>query len=321
MKATLKVFGVLFVIFILTLLGFIVFPNDFHKPNECLSSSDSTFSVMTFNIDATKQQKNSPQKLKLFRELLEKEKPSILCLQELSLNNKEIIEMLDSIYGICDSLSYADKKWRFLFYSRYPIRNFQRYKCYSELDTTNFDSKLLTEYKIISKQIPIMSAEFEVFKGKWITLYSGHLRSSAYSNARRSMGENTPWVKGIPLYWKNYKFGKQIRDFEAENIRRYIDKNLLESKPVIIAGDLNDWNNSDCLNNLIENNNESYSLKDSWKEGGKGWGFTYFGWNLRLTLDHILYSKDFKLIDVKVVDCDISDHRPLISLFQLHHNQ
>ena len=57
-------------------------------------------------------------------------------------------------------------------------------------------------------------------------------------------------------------------------------------------------------------------LKDAWWEGGNGFGWTYFGWHLRLRLDHILYSDELELVDVKVIDSDLSDHKPLMARFK-----
>lgn len=47
------------------------------------------------------------------------------------------------------------------------------------------------------------------------------------------------------------------------------------------------------------------------------WASLNYGWHFRLRLDHLLYSDDFELIDVKVVDNYLSDHRPLIVTFRL----
>lgn len=96
-----------------------------------------------------------------------------------------------------------------------------------------------------------MSAEFEVQPDKWVTVFSGHLRSSAYSTARRSMSKDSHWWEGIPLYYRNYKVGKRIRDYQARNVRRFIDDARAEGKMVIVAGDLNDWCASTTLNTLM----------------------------------------------------------------------
>lgn len=244
--------------------------------------------------------------------MIERERPDILCFQELSFDNlKKIKPQLDSIYGPCDILKGDNQLWRLRFYSRYKLRNFRKYHCIGEIDSVGLDSNFLQHYHSIRKQLPIMSAEFEIEPGRWVAVFSGHLLSSGYSTARRSMDKDACWFDGLSLYKRNYIIGKRIRDYEAQNIRLYVDENRAESKPVIVAGDLNDWCGSDCLNTLMGDD-----LKDAWWEGGNGFGWTYFGWHLRLRLDHILYSDELELVDVKVIDTDISDHKPLVVRFR-----
>lgn len=314
---------VVFRLFPLIILGGILYyvSENIQCSNDSYATKGTTFSIMTFNLNAGDSLNFLPQKQANLKKIIEKEHPSILCLQELSFKNHEKIRnYLDSIFGKCEVLNSADHKWRFLFYSRFPIRNFQRLNCRGSIDTTDFDKKLLDEYKIIRSQIPMMSAEFEVAPNKWITIFSGHLRSSAYSTARRSMGENTMWCAGIPLYWHNYLIGKRIRDYEAQNIRRYVDYALRQNKKTFVVGDLNDWCGSNCLDILMGYGKEDKSLmlKDAWQEGGSGMGFTYYGWHLRLRLDHILYSNNVLLENVKVVDSNMSDHKPLIAKFWIN---
>ena len=274
----------------------------------------NAFTIMSFNVNATDSVRfNRDIQLRLFN-LLEREKPDFICFQDLSFENlKKIKPQLDSIYGTCDTLKGDNQLWRLRFYSHLPIRNFKRYHCEGVIDTLGLDSVELKEYQGMKRQMPIMSAEFEVQPGKWITLFSGHLRSSAYSTARRSMSRDSHWWEGMPLYYRNYKVGKRIRDYQARNVRRFIDEARAEGKTVIVAGDLNDWCGSTTLNTLMGGGKNA--LKDAWWEGGNGFGFTYQGWHLRLRLDHILYSDGLELKDVKVVDSDLSDHRPLVADF------
>lgn len=318
MKKVAKIIGLFVLLFAFVISSIYVLPNDWHDADCWFETNDSTFSIMTFNLDAGDSLHFLSDKQERLIALIEKEKPSILCLQELSFDNHDKLKpFLEKTYGKCDSLSYADGKWRFLFYSRFSIRNFKRLSCDEDMNTTGFDGKLISEYEMRKKQMPIMSAEFEVVSGRWITLYSGYMRSSAYSTARRSMEKDVSWIEGIPLYYRNYRNGKRIRDYEARCVRSYIEQTMSEGNPVIVAGDLNDWCGSDCLDMLMYGDDDGCELTDAWNEKGRGWGFTYSGWHMRLTLDHILYSKDFELLDVKVVDTDISDHRPLMGLFRL----
>lgn len=277
-----------------------------------VDSEKKTFSILTFNIAAYDTLKFTTSLRTGLLELIKQEQPDIICFQELSYENlKKIKPRLDSIYGTCLELDGKDiEVHRGKFYSSLTMRNFKRYHCEGDIDTLGLDSLELKEYHQMKLQMGVMSAEFEVKQGKWITLFSGHLRSSAYSTARRSMNKDASWFQGISLYKRNYKVGKRIRDYEAENVRRFIDEARVEGKPVIVAGDLNDWCGSDCLNVLMRND-----LKDAWWEGGCGFGWTYFGWHMRLRLDHILYSDDLELVDVKVVDSDLSDHKPLVANF------
>lgn len=277
---------------------------------------------MTFNVDSFADTVNFDECFqRRLLDLIEREKPDFLCFQELSFDNlKKIKPQLDSIYGYCDLLKGDNQLLRLHFYSRYQLRNFRKYHSTGEIDSLDFDKNTLQYYHSIRKQLPMLSAEFEIEPGRWATVFSGHLRSSAYSTARRSMDKDDSWFEGLSLYWRNYKIGKRIRDYEADNVRRYIDDARSEGKPVIVAGDLNDWSGSDCLNTLMGLNGFNGSkdeLKNAWWEGGNGFGWTYVGWHLRLRLDHILYSEELELVDVKVIDSDLSDHKPLVAKFFL----
>lgn len=274
---------------------------------------EKTVSIMTFNIAAYDSASFPLSKQEELLELIKHEKPDILCFQEMSFETLGMIKpQLDSIYGPCEVLRGDDQMWRLMFYSHLPLRNFRRHKCEGEFDTTDLTEEENLMIEQSQKQMGVMSTEFEVEPGKWVTVFSGHLRSSAYSTARRSMAGDASWFEGISLYKRNYEVGKRIRDYEAENVRRFVNDARKDGMPVIVAGDLNDWCGSDCLNTLM-----GKDLKDAWQEGGRGLGWTYFGWHLRLRLDHILYSDELELVDVKVIDSDLSDHKPLVTRFKV----
>ena len=308
-----------FVLALVTLCLVFAF-NEYYKVfayNSCdKHESRLSFSLMTFNVDAYDTLDfNMEFKEKLIKEV-SRQHPDVLFFQELSVKNFNRLESrLDSIYGMSDSVKEDNIFGRYGFYSHFPIRNLIRYHCEGTIDTSDFDSLELKEYDMMRKSMSVMSAEFEVQPSKWITIFSGHLRSSAYSTARRSMSKDSHWWEGIPLYYRNYKVGKRIRDYQARNVRRFIDEARAEGKTVVLAGDLNDWCGSTTLNTLMGEGENA--LKDAWWEGGNGFGFTYHGWHLRLRLDHILYSDGLELQDVKVIDSDLSDHRPLKASFIL----
>ena len=155
---------------------------------------------------------------------IEKYDPDILCLQELSKKQfKKIHVPLDSIFCYSDEMSINKEAYRFWIYSKRNIRNFKRYKCVIDIDNLGFDRLQLDEIEKIKKAMPVFSADIEVNPDRWITVFACHLRSSAYSTARRSMEKGSSWFDGLSLYINNYKMGKKIRDYEAENIRIILD--------------------------------------------------------------------------------------------------
>lgn len=275
--------------------------------------AEGSFRVMTWNVNATMGTEDVEYVRNGLIAEIEKQDPDILCFQELSLIIfKQIQNSLDSIFGYTDSMVIKREPSRFRLYSKKPIRNFKQYKCETEIDVTGFDSLHLEEIKKLKKGMPVYSAEVEVQPGQWITVFNCHLRSSAYSTARRSMEEGSSWSDGISLYLDNYKIGKKIRDYEANNLRIFLDTLEAVDTPIIIAGDFNDWSGSYSLSTIRDG-----KYKDAWWNGGLGLGITYDEWHLKLRLDHILFSQHFDYYIVEVDDNSISDHYPLFVDFEL----
>ena len=269
-----------------------------------------TFRVMTYNINATLDDKDIEAfKTSLIDEIV-KYSPDILCLQEMSSTLYKCVHTsLDSIFGYNESNNKEPSQY--LIYSKRPVKDYKRYPYVLQFDSIG--SKSLKVYSTKLKWgLPVYSAEIEVEPDKWIIFFSVHLRSSAYSTARRSMGEDASWIKGLPMYFENYRDGRKIRNYEVENIRHHLEALEAEDKPILIAGDFNDWSGSNCMIKIRKG-----LYKDAWWEGGFGFGITYDEWHLKLRLDHILYSRHFRLENVYVEKSEFSDHRPLIADFSL----
>ena len=110
--------------------------------------------------------------------------------------------------------------------------------------------------------------------------------------------------------YDQYNDAQAKRCFQAH----WIKEAVLESKhPVIVMGDMNDFNCSAPLDTLI-----SSGLMDAWWEGGNGYGCTFHAGWMRLRIDHILHSKELKLESIKVIDTDLSDHNPVVAEFGLN---
>ncbi len=281
------------------------------QKGEEIEKAEGSFRVMTWNVNGPVDDEDGTVKKGILEEI-ERLEPDILCFQELLPQAfREMKVSLDSIFGYTDSMAIKKEPQRYWIYSKKPIRNFRQYKCITEIDTEGFDSLQLEEIIKLKKQMPIYSAEIEVKPNQWITVFACHLRSSAYSTARRSMEVGSSWSDGIPLYLENYKTGKRIRDYEADNFRIYLDSLDAINTPIIIVGDFNDWSGSYCMNTIRDGR-----YKDAWWEGGFGFGITYDEWNLMLRLDHIIYSSHFEMENANVEKNPYSDHYSLLTEFK-----
>ena len=274
--------------------------------------SKRSFRVMTYNANATLGDENiETVKSGLLKEI-QKQSPDILCLQELSSTIiKAVLPSIDSLFVYKDSMFVKNKPSRYLIFSKKPVRNINRLTYDLQIDSLGFytTKDVIKSFKY---GMPTYSAEIEILPDKWITFVAVHLRSSAYSTARRSMNDDASWMDGLPLYYQNYKTGQTIRNYQANILRLHLGVLEAEDTPVIIAGDFNDWSGSYCMNTIRDG-----KYQDAWWEGGLGLGITYDGWHLKLRLDHILYSHHFKLENVYVEKSKFSDHRPLVADFTL----
>lgn len=121
--------------------------------------------------------------------------------------------------------------------------------------------------------------------------------------------DSTDSISKVKTFWGRYRKAQIKRNEDISNIK----KTILECQlPVILMGDMNDFNASAPMDSL-----KDAGMKNAWWEGGLGYGATYHeGW-LRLRIDHIYYCNKLKLEDVKVVHTNLSDHNLLIADFSI----
>lgn len=321
---------VTFVALLLTLnYRYKLYPVHQSEPNE----SEHSFRIITYNVNGKAIADSSSSNTLGFMQIIRKHDPDILCLQELNhVTFKQYRDSLDNYFSYTNEQKKDLGSNRYALYSKFPIRNLTQLHCLGVVDVPDADSvsdKWVTKFK---KKMPVFSADLEVEPGKWITVFSCHLRSNDYSVARREMKEDSAsWIDGIPLYRKNYIQGKAIRNWQVQTIRHHVDSLLSRNIPVIVTGDFNDFCGSDCLDLLMygkgqKANDEmlmpkgeapkakdiSYDLRDAWWERGTGFGITYDDWHLKLRLDHILVSKHFDIQRVEVPRYGLSDHYPVV---------
>lgn len=273
-------FAILFVIIFLNWEYEIIAFNPFRE------EGGGELKVMTWNVHCSKGANKIRQEK--IADLIMKEDADFVLLNEFNQDSCKVADSLLRVRYHYIEESWNHKKCSDILYSKYAIFNYSRIKA------------------------PIKGFPFQVIKAiiaigrDSVQIYGVHLMSN--QNYKSNLGkENGSGNNNLSL--ANYKYGQELRCSQGE----WIGVEVLKSKhPVIVMGDMNDFNQSRPLNILT-----SYGLRDSWWEGGNGYGCTFHdGW-LRLRIDHILHSDKLKLYNIKVIDTNLSDHNPVIAGFSI----
>lgn len=200
-------------------------------------------------------------------------------------------------------------------YSRYPLSNPRFY--HFDPDSLRREYPMLDSVMTmrVGRQSFIFQADADI-NGQAVTLLHVHLRSNLYDSAKADGNGRREKAHNV---YDNLLFGYLFRQAEAQAVCEVMRHCV---NPLIISGDFNDLSGSravrllqDCRASAIDPRHRD-RLKNAWWEGGTGLGFTFADQHLRLRLDHILYSKEFRLLNVAVPMVGFSDHRPIVADFE-----
>ena len=275
----------------------------FHSLKE-INKSEQTLKVMSYNVrlfdlyNWTNSQ-NITTRNKIF-ELIRKESPDIICLQEFYSDDSRKFDVLDTLIKLQKAkyyhVDYFKSRWRVQHWgvatmSSYPIINKQR------VQFINSENNYLIYTDILFKKdtIRIFNIHYESIRlGKEDLLFVSDL-----TNNRTENKDLTDKTKKI--YWKL----KSAFIKRAEQVRiamYYINKSPY---PVIICGDFNDTPSSYAYNQMTS------KLCDAFVESGNGMGKTYAGNIPSFRIDYILHDNNFKAYNFKTIKEDLSDHYPV----------
>lgn len=268
------------------------------------SDGQTELKVMTWNVHCAKGTDSKRQKE--IAEFILEEDAEIILLNEF---NQDSCSVTDSIlrtrYPYTEE-ALSHRKSGDIFYSKQELKNSGRFYIRSLMrfqplfggetfpDSLRGKSSysIVTSVCIGSDTVKILGVHFA----------SNHYDGSTFKKEIES--ETTSYDR--------YKDAQAIRCFQAH----WTKEAALESKhPVIVMGDMNDFNCSAPLDTLT-----SCGLKDSWWEGGFGYGSTFHAGWMRLRIDHILHSDKLKLESIKVIETDLSDHNPVVAGFSIVKN-
>lgn len=243
--------------------------------------------VMTWNVRCTKGAGNTRQE-KIAEQIL-KEDVDFVQLNEFTLDSCLVIDSLLSEHYQYKEYANADIKAGDVFYSKIPLVESGKYKS-----------------SISNKAVQALQSKIIIHEDT-ISIIGCHLWGN---NHQGQIGvDNTDSIPKVKTFWRRYRNAQEKRKEDISNIK----KTLLECKlPVVVMGDMNDFNASAPMDSL-----KDAGMKNAWWEGGFGYGATYHeGW-LRLRIDHIYYNDRLSLKDVNVVKTDLSDHNILIAVFSI----
>lgn len=241
----------------------------------------SRIRVMTYNIHNNGVYfDRHPDGVDSLMSFIARENPDIIFLTEYwKYKRPQLAEMLHGMYPYC-SANVFDKpdKTDFFLCSRYPVSNVHRFQRQG------------------LRQMLVHGMDIEI-NGVKVKLIGCHLKSNDISKAKQG--------GGLGEYWANLRRGYDLRQQQSERIR---DSVMFYNGPVVVVGDMNDISGSYVLRTM-----KKAGLRDAWWEGGLGYGATYASKRMRWRIDHILFSNDFEVGDVRVPSVPFSDHFPVIA--------
>lgn len=257
----------------------------------------TTYNVRVFNFCDSEEE----QKLLInFYSFINKVSPDILCLQEYY-SDKSISDPpeLNIPQSMCADYFAFSKYYLFQTQRNYSIATFSKYPILNE---GSFRFRDETKSFCLFTDILVNKDTIRIYN---IHLESIQLSQDDYSfvseiasaNKEKNLKE-----KSAKIFYK-LKYAFKSRAKQVNVLSKHIQKSPY---PVIICGDFNDTPSSYSYNVLTEN------MKDSFIEGGKGYGKTYDG-NLPvfLRIDYVLYDDNFISCDFETSWIELSDHYPV----------
>lgn len=136
------------------------------------------------------------------------------------------------------------------------------------------------------------------YQNEKIILANCHLHTTNWNQLK---GSKQSFLMGnYEVISENFK----RREVQVSEIREYMDQ---QKFPLIVAGDFNEPPVSYSYRTIGAN------LKDSFREAGKGYSYTYRYLNKMFRIDYIFFNSDkFEAYNYRTADLHYSDHLPVL---------
>ncbi len=253
--------------------------------NPCYGNELHELKVMTWNVHCSNGADYDRQ-IDIAKLIL-KENADLVLLNEYNQDSCLVIDSLLKQYYPYTEEQQSHRKLGDIFYSKRAMFNSGRI----------YIPVMGKSVQTIKATIPLDDDSVQVF--------GVHLMGNQYYDDVSN--ENDFSIRVHNTSFEQYNLAKEYRIFQTEWIKKEIMK---ANHPVLLMGDLNDVNCSAPLDTFT-----TCGLRDSWWEGGNGYGATFHdGW-MRLRIDHILHSDRLKLQNINVIETNLSDHNPVVAGF------
>jgi len=235
--------------------------------------------VMTWNVCHNVATDDSLQRDADMAEVVERQHPDILVLQEHDLaGGTGLDRQLREMYPYCGGYMSELGTRNACFYSKLPIVSFQR------LSVESIPEAFFADVAVQSDTLRIVGC---------------HLTSNGISLVEKM--DTTFWGK-VKEGYRSIRSCYPVRERQALALRKCVSGS---PHPVIVAGGLNDLSGSNTLKLLRDRTHG-----DAWWSASLGMGVTY--WHYAVRLDHILYPyDDMEVIRVRTPRCHLSAHNPV----------
>lgn len=240
------------------------------------------FKVLTWNIRCSSKADSLTQKR--VAELILKENPDFIQLNEFALDSCLVVDSILSKHYLYKEEVNAKEITGDIFYSKRPLSESGKFNA-------DFPNAIYSKLYLDNDSAYILGC---------------HLVGN--NNEGQIEIDDADSLRRVKTFWEYYRNAQEKRKENAHFLKKAIKESSL---PMIVMGDMNDFNHSAPMDSLRD-----AGMKNAWWEGGFGYGATYHeGW-LRLRIDHIYYNDKLKLKGVKVVETDLSDHNILVADFE-----
>ncbi len=256
-----------------------------------------SYNIRLFNFYESGE-KNTHSKM---LQLLRKEDPGILCLQEYFVKGDPAAGERKLREGLGGKRYTHFKLIKGGTASRYGIATISQYPIIYRGDVVHPGSSSLT----IFSDIVVDTDTFRV--------YNNHLQSFRLRRVEGTLlneiagEENGSSMDNISGIYKSLMQGFANRALQVDRVRRHMESSPY---PVIVAGDFNDTPVSYTYRVMRR------GLNDAFVEAGYGAGFTYRGKYPPNRIDYVLYSDGIECTDFDIIKVRYSDHYPIIAYFR-----